>query len=321
MAGAVNKQISPASACFNLPSGIFTTLLLIFAVGISAWGYQAIQPPSNKLPGSPGGPPITGSRIKLRDGRHLAYKERGVSKDVAKYKIIFLHPFSSCRHDSVVDNELSQELIEELGIYIINFDRPGHGESDPHPSRTLRSLTLDIEELADQLGLGSKFYLIGYSMGGVLTWSCLKYIPHRLAGVSLLAPVINHWWSGFPNNLSTEAFNKMLARDRWAFRVIRYTPWLAYWWSNQKWFPGSSAVANTHVLSQQDKELASRIDYSNLKHAVQQGEAESIFREAAIAFGKWEFDPMEIENPFPNGDAYVHIWQGDEDSIISVTLQ
>lgn len=61
----------------------------------------------------------------------------------------------------------------------MSFDRPGYGESDPHPKRTLKSLALDIEELADQLGLGSKFYVIGYSMGGELTWSCLKYIPHR----------------------------------------------------------------------------------------------------------------------------------------------
>lgn len=61
----------------------------------------------------------------------------------------------------------------------MSFDRPGYGQSDPHPNRTLKSLALDVEELADQLGLGSKFYVIGYSMGGELTWSCLEYIPHR----------------------------------------------------------------------------------------------------------------------------------------------
>jgi len=38
---------------------------------------------------------------------------------------------------------------------------------------------LDIEELADQLGLGSKFYVVGLSMGGQVIWNCLKYIPHR----------------------------------------------------------------------------------------------------------------------------------------------
>ena len=61
----------------------------------------------------------------------------------------------------------------------MSFDKPGYGESDPHPKQTLKSLALDIEELVDQLELGSKFYVIGYSIGSHLVWGCLKYIPHR----------------------------------------------------------------------------------------------------------------------------------------------
>ena len=72
-----------------------------------------------------------------------------------------------------------QEFIEELGLHILSFDKPGYGESDPHPKQTLKSLALDIEELVDQLELGSKFYVIGYSIGSHLVWGCLKYIPHR----------------------------------------------------------------------------------------------------------------------------------------------
>lgn len=72
-----------------------------------------------------------------------------------------------------------QEVIEDLGVYIVSYDRAGYGESDPNPNRTVKSDALDIEELADQLGVGSKFYVIGYSMGGYPIWGCLKYIPHR----------------------------------------------------------------------------------------------------------------------------------------------
>ena len=61
----------------------------------------------------------------------------------------------------------------------MSFDRPGYGESDPNPKRTMKSLALDVEELADQLELGSKFYVFGYSMGGQAVWGSLKYIPHR----------------------------------------------------------------------------------------------------------------------------------------------
>jgi len=36
-------------------------------------------------------------RIRLRDGRHLAYIERGVPKDKAKFKIIIVHGFGSTK--------------------------------------------------------------------------------------------------------------------------------------------------------------------------------------------------------------------------------
>jgi dienelactone hydrolase len=60
-----------------------------------------------------------------------------------------------------------------------NIDRPGYVESDAHPARTEKSVALDIAELADNLQLGPKFHLIGFSMGGEIMWSCLNYIPHR----------------------------------------------------------------------------------------------------------------------------------------------
>lgn len=84
--------------------------MVLFA-GILAWAYQAIQPPLPKTCGSPGGPPVTASRIKLKDGRYLAYKEHGVPRDAAKYKIVYVHGFDSCRHDTVVANTLSPVLI------------------------------------------------------------------------------------------------------------------------------------------------------------------------------------------------------------------
>lgn len=74
----------------------------MFIIVVLAWAYQNTLPPPPKLCGSPNGPPITGPRIVLRDGRHLAYNEYGVSKTKAIYKIVFLHGFSSCRYDESV---------------------------------------------------------------------------------------------------------------------------------------------------------------------------------------------------------------------------
>ncbi|XVE96446.1 hypothetical protein REPUB_Repub02eG0222400 [Reevesia pubescens] len=334
MAG-VNRKISAASArahtrksnqtaSFKLPSGIFKKVLAFLFVGILAWIYQVIQPPPPKICGSPNGPPVTAPRIRLKDGRYLAYKEHGVPKYVAKYKIIYVHGFKSSRLHAVVATTLAPEVIEELGVYIVSFDRPGYGESDPNPNRTVKSMAMDIEELADQLGLGSKFYVIGYSMGGQVIWSCLKYIPNRLAGATLLAPAVNYWWPNYPANISNEAFNQKSPQDQWVIRVAHYAPWLVYWWNTQKLFPASSVLAgNSDVFSSQDKvfmsQISARKNFAS-QQVTQQGEFESLHRDLIVVQGAWEFDPLDLENPFPNNEGFVHLWHGDQDRIVPITM-
>ena len=78
-----------------------------------------------------------------------------------------------------------QEFIDELKLYIVLYDRAGYGESDPYPARSVKSEAFDIQELADKLYLGTKFYVIGCSMGASSVWSCLKYIPDRHFFISL----------------------------------------------------------------------------------------------------------------------------------------
>ncbi|KAL0374887.1 UNVERIFIED_CONTAM: hypothetical protein Sradi_3404400 [Sesamum radiatum] len=303
------KSSSKVSGGFLL--GWLKKILLVGFVGFLAWAYQAARPPPPKTCGSADGPPVTASRVQLKDGRYLAYQEYGVPKDIAKHKIVFVHGFDSCRHDVAALTQTSP--------------RPGYGESDPHPTRTVKSLAFDIEDLADQLGLGSKFYVVGFSMGGQIVWTCLKYIPHRLAGAALLAPVVNYWWPGIPSNMSGEAYNLQAAQDQWAVRVAHYMPWLTYWWNTQKLFPASSVISyNPNILSQQDRELtmkyfAVRKEYQALVR--QQGEYESIHRDMMIGFGTWEFGPTDLKNPFSISEGSVHLWHGDDDRLVPVTLQ
>ncbi|CAD6336828.1 unnamed protein product [Miscanthus lutarioriparius] len=94
-----------------------------------------------------------------------------------------------------------QELVEELGIYMLFFDRAGYGDSDANLKRSFKSDAMDIEELADALQFGDKFYVVGCSMGGYPAWriaaiaACTSPSPFRLAGVALATPAVNYWWS------------------------------------------------------------------------------------------------------------------------------
>lgn len=53
----------------------------------------------------------------------------------------------------------------------------------------------------------------------------------------------------------------------------------------------------------------------------QQGEYESLHRDLMMFVRTWEFDPMDLRNPFPNNEGFVHLWHGDDDLIVPVTLQ
>lgn len=332
--GANNKISAGAARSHTRKSkpdssvGILRILLLAFLAAFCAWAYQTAIPPPPKTCGSPNGPPITSPRIKLRDGRHISYTESGVPKDEAKSKIVYVHCFDCCKYHNPLALA-SPAIVEELGVYIISIDRPGYGESDPDPKRTVKSFALDVEELADQMNLGQKFYVAGFSMGGQTVWSFLKYIPHRLEGAVLIAPAVNYWWPNLPLNLTNEAFSRQSKPDQWAMRVAHYLPQLTYWWNTQKWFPSFSVIDGTPAYGPPDIEILTKaigaMDPNQLQVLKSQprlqGEFESVHRDLNIGFGKWNFDPMDIENPFPNKEGSVHIWMGDEDLIVPVTLQ
>nr|GEY17354.1 hypothetical protein [Tanacetum cinerariifolium] len=214
-------------------------------------------------------------RIKLSDGRLLAYKERGVPKSEASYRVVIVHGFASSKEMNFM---ASQKLIDELGIYLLQFDRAGYGESDPNPKRSLKSEASDIEELADQLQLGSKFYIVGVSVGSYPTWSCVKNIPERLAGVALV-----------------------------------------------KMFPSSSVLdRNVSFFSTKDMEVVKNTPGYQLLNKSQLKEEpifHSLCKDIIVAFGKWDFDPLSLTNPFGGSECRFHIWQGYEDKVVPVELQ
>ncbi|KAK1589222.1 hypothetical protein Q3G72_031680 [Acer saccharum] len=293
-------------------------IAVAFTVGLLGYAYQALKPPPPKICGSPVGPPVTSPRVKLSDGRHLAYRETGVSKEVAKHKIIIIHGFDSSKD---LHLPISQELIEEFKIYFLFFDRPGYGESDPNPSRSVKSEAYDVQELADKLQIGPKFYVIGISMGAYPVYGCLKYITDRLSGAALVVPFVHYWWPCLPASLSTESLKRLPLQDQMTFRVAHYTPWLFYWWMTQKWFPSLSIMSgNMAIFCPQDMEILAKLSESprdgQESKSPQQGVYESLHRDIMTGYAKWEFDPMDLSNPFPDNEGSVHIWQGGEDRII-----
>lgn len=66
-----------------------------------ALGRWVPPPPPPRVCGAPGGPPVTAPRVRLLDGRHLAYAESGARKEDARFKVVFSHGFTGSRLDTV----------------------------------------------------------------------------------------------------------------------------------------------------------------------------------------------------------------------------
>lgn len=286
---------------------------------------QPDSPPQNTValldPEDPPPPaPVSSQRVRLSDGRYLAYMEKGVHRNKANHKIIIVHGFGSSKE---MNFHVPEELIDELGIYILLFDRAGYGESDPNPKRSLKSEAIDIQELADQLSIGSKFYVIGVSMGSYPTWGCLKYIPERLAGVSFVVPIVNYRWPSLPERLIMCDYRRILVQLSYWF--AKHAPWLLHWWVTQKWHPSNSVAERKPVFfNDQDLEaLKKSAGFPMLtKDKLQDRDVFNTLRQDFLAcFGNWEFEPTKLNNPFPENESSVHIWQGSEDKVVPVQLQ
>ncbi|XP_009594497.1 uncharacterized protein LOC107811719 [Nicotiana tabacum] len=258
------------------------------------------------------------AKIRLSDGRYLAYKERGVPKEKSNYRIIFVHGFDGRKERDFL---APQEMMNKMGIYIVQYDRAGYGESDPNPKRSLRSEASDIEELADHLQLGSKFYIICSSMGCYPTWSCIKHIPNRLAGVAFVVPIVNYQWPSLPHNLTKDDQRKK--NYWWMTMTAKYVPKLLQWWAIRK--TSSTNDPKTTYFTSKDLEIIKNIPGFQ-GFSPEKLRNRSVFNNLCsdflVAFSRWDFDPLELSNPFPeNGQSCVHIWQGSEDKVINLKLQ
>uniref|UniRef100_A0A0E0F019 Uncharacterized protein n=1 Tax=Oryza meridionalis TaxID=40149 RepID=A0A0E0F019_9ORYZ len=77
--------------------------LLGYSSSVASWLYRraAAPPAPARVCGAEGVPPVTAARVRLRDGRHLAYHESGVAREAARVRVVFSHGFTGSRLDGL----------------------------------------------------------------------------------------------------------------------------------------------------------------------------------------------------------------------------
>jgi pimeloyl-ACP methyl ester carboxylesterase len=146
--------------------------------------------------------------VRLRDGRALGYDVWG-PRDGSPIFGFLGTPLSRLAH-------LGEAAPEAVGVRLILVDRPGYGESDFQPGRTLLDWPADVDQLADALGL-DRFAVFGMSGGGPHAAACGHALPDRVSAVGLVsspAPVWDRPQLRYSLPVHRQPLFDLAARDR-----------------------------------------------------------------------------------------------------------
>jgi pimeloyl-ACP methyl ester carboxylesterase len=110
--------------------------------------------------------------VDTADGRHLAVVEDGDPNGIP----VLVHngtPNSRLLYKHHVADATAR------GIRLFSYDRPGYGESTPHPGRTVADCADDVRAICEALGIDR-----------LLTWGVSGGGPHVLATAALLPDLV-----------------------------------------------------------------------------------------------------------------------------------
>lgn len=130
-------------------------------------------------------------KITLRDGRTLAYMDRGPRSGTP---VLHFHSFQGSRLERMAAHD---DLLARLNIRLISPDRPGIGLSTPARERTVVGWADDVRQLTERvLGPGHSFSILGFSAGATYALACGQLPGVRaisLAGSLGLPHLIANW--------------------------------------------------------------------------------------------------------------------------------
>ncbi|KAI7755516.1 hypothetical protein M8C21_031690 [Ambrosia artemisiifolia] len=283
------------------------------------------------------------TRILLPDGRNMSYHEHGVSADKARYSLVAAHSFLSSRLAGIPGIKLS--LLEEFGVRLVTYDLPGFGESDPHPNRTLQSSAMDLLYLADALKI-DKFWMLGYSSSAIHAWAALKYIPRKIAGAVMFAPMVNPYDPGLTKEEKSGIWEKWTRKRKLNYFLARRFPRFLRFFYRRTFLSGKHGPIDKWLslsLSEQDKvaiedPLFKKFWQRDVEESIRQGNVKPFVEETALQVSNWPFSitDLQVQKKCPEKGLFhwfnfmsdepecelvgflepIHIWQGMEDLVV-----
>lgn len=237
--------------------------------------------------------------IRLDDGRRLAYREIG---DPTGVPVLHFHGAPSCRNSL----DYLEEEFADRGFRVVTPDRPGYGNSSPHPGRSLDAWPDDAAALADELGI-DRFVAIGISSGGPYTVATCALLPDRVIGGVVVAGVTDPAIPGTIDGLPEMEQAAMAQPDAEATLE----------WCIEQFGEDGSRFFELDPFEWADPDIAFLEDETKLEYidevaveAFSQG-VRGFAGDMAVQGEPWSFDPERIRAP-------VHVIHGTLDRIVPI---
>ena len=125
--------------------------------------------------------PRSQTSVFAPDGRAIAVARWGTAGGAP---IVAHHGTPGCR----LDLPGSAEMLEELGVDLLMFDRAGYGRSDRLLDRSVAAAAADTATVADALGI-ERFGVYGVSGGGPHSLACAALLGDRVARTACVVGV------------------------------------------------------------------------------------------------------------------------------------
>lgn len=245
--------------------------------------------------------------VESADGRQLAVKESG---NPSGWPVFLLHGTPGSRLGPFP----RAQVLYELGVRLITFDRPGYGRSDRFANRRVGDVAADVAAIADALGI-DRFAVLGRSGGGPHALACAAMLPERVTRAAVLvglAPLTAEgldWFAGMTDSNVSEytaaaaGSESLVASLGLAARKIRADPASLVTTISQE-MPESDqrVVADAGIRAMLVKNYAEAVRIS----------ADGWYDDILAFCSPWGFEPADIVVP-------IKLWHGEDDRFSPVS--
>jgi pimeloyl-ACP methyl ester carboxylesterase len=242
--------------------------------------------------------PVT--TITLSDGRTLAYAEYG---DQDGSPAFYFHGTPGCRFEG----RFLHDAARANGMRLIAVDRPGYGRSSYQHNRRIEDWPDDVAQLADALGI-DRFAVIGLSGGGPHAQACAAKLADRVTSAQIVSG------AGSPNAVldGRRGIGRFFTKALLAFAPL-------FAWLTAMWVAVWAPVARQWMVPRRiDRAVTARRDvrqaFVELTRVAMRPGGRAMAQDLRLFARPWGFAPTDV------GRVPVHIWHGDADTIVPVSV-